>query len=105
MREHENNSVAKHARILQAAVELFTDRDFHQILMHDVAERAEVGKGTVYRYFPTKEELSFATLFEGRDRLGKELGAVVQQHGPLHETLEHMTRQVLSYFWHRRQGG
>jgi AcrR family transcriptional regulator len=103
MREQDNHSAAKHARILQAAVELFTERDFHQVLMDDVADRADVGKGTVYRYFPTKEELYFATIFEGWDQLGKELEAVVQQHGPLHETLEHMTRQVLSYFWHRRQ--
>ena len=103
MREQDNNSVAKHARILQAAAELFTERDFHQVLMDDVAARADVGKGTVYRYFPTKEELYFATIFEGWDRLGKELEAVVQQHGPLRETLEHVTRQVLSYFWHRRQ--
>src|SRR5262245_43952733 len=102
MRE-QDNGVAKHARILQAAVELFTERDFHQVLMDDVAERAEVGKGTVYRYFPTKEELYFATIFEGWDRLGKELEAVVQQDGPLHDLLEHVTRQVLSYFWHRRQ--
>jgi len=103
MREQDNNSAAKHTRILQAAVELFTERDFHQVLMDDVAARADVGKGTVYRYFPTKEELYFATIFEGWDRLGKELEAVVQQHGPLRETLEHVTRQVLSYFWHRRQ--
>jgi AcrR family transcriptional regulator len=103
MREQDNNSAAKHTRILQAAVELFTERDFHQVLMDDVAARADVGKGTVYRYFPTKEDLYFATIFEGWDRLGKELEAVVQQHGPLRETLEHVTRQVLSYFWHRRQ--
>jgi AcrR family transcriptional regulator len=99
----DNNSAAKHARILQAAVELFTERDFHQVLMDEVAERADVGKGTVYRYFPTKEELYFATIFEGWDRLGKELEAIVQQDGPLADTLEHVTRQVLSYFWQRRQ--
>jgi AcrR family transcriptional regulator len=103
MQGQDNNNAAKHARILQAAVELFTERDFHQVLMDDVAERADVGKGTVYRYFPTKEELYFATIFEGWDRLGKELEAIVQQDGPLHDILEHVTRQVLSYFWHRRQ--
>jgi AcrR family transcriptional regulator len=102
MREHDNGA-AKHAMILQAAVELFTERDFHQVLMDDVAERANVGKGTVYRYFPTKEELYFATIFEGWDQLGKELEAVVQQDESLPDTLEHVTRQVLSYFWRRRQ--
>lgn len=102
MREHDN-SEAKHAKILQAAVELFTERDFYQVLMDEVAERADVGKGTVYRYFPTKEDLYFATIFEGWDRLGRELAEVIQQDGPLQDTLEHVTRQVLSYFWHRRQ--
>ena len=102
MPEHDNNAT-KHARILQAAVELFTERDFHQVLMDDVAARADVGKGTVYRYFPTKEELYFATIFEGWDRLANELEAVVQQHGPLPETLAQVTRHVLSYFWRRRQ--
>jgi len=102
MRE-QDNSAAKHARILQAAVELFTERDFHQVLMDDVAARADVGKGTVYRYFPTKEELYFATIFEGWDQLGNELEAIVQQDGPQHDLLAQVTRQVLSYFWHRRQ--
>lgn len=102
MREQDNGA-AKHARILQAAVELFTERDFHQVLMDDVATRADVGKGTVYRYFPTKEELYFATIFDGWDQLGKELEAVAQQDLPLHDLLEQITRQVLSYFWHRRQ--
>ena len=102
MRE-QDNAAAKHARILQAAVELFTERDFHQVLMDDVAERAAVGKGTVYRYFPTKEELYFVTIFEGWDRLGKELEALVQRHRPLQDTLEQVTRQVLAYFWRRRQ--
>jgi AcrR family transcriptional regulator len=102
MQEQAKNAT-KHGRILQAAAELFTERDFHQVLMDDVAERADVGKGTVYRYFPTKEELYFATIFEGWDRLGKELEAAVQQDGPLHDLLENVTRQVLSYFWHRRQ--
>jgi len=36
MREQDNNNAAKHARILQTAVELFTERDFHQVSMDDV---------------------------------------------------------------------
>lgn len=93
----------KQAAILQAATELFTEKDFHLVLMDDVAARAQVGKGTLYRYFPTKEDLYFATIFDGWDRLREELEEVLQEEGLLEDTLEKATRQILSYFWQRRQ--
>ena len=47
----------KRDEILAAAEKEFARRDFHLVLMDDVAARAGVGKGTLYRYFPTKDEL------------------------------------------------
>jgi AcrR family transcriptional regulator len=90
------------AAILQAAAELFTEKDFHQVLMEEVALRAQVGKGTLYRYFPAKEDLYLATIFAGWDQLRTELEAVLQLEGTLDETLEKTARQILGYFWQRR---
>lgn len=47
----------KREQILQAAVELFLEKDYYQVTIIEIAERAEVGKGTVYEYFPSKEAL------------------------------------------------
>ncbi|HEY2571195.1 MAG TPA: helix-turn-helix domain-containing protein [Solirubrobacteraceae bacterium] len=44
------------ARILQAARELFASED-SEVQMDDIARRAGVGVGTVYRHFPDKEAL------------------------------------------------
>lgn len=99
----QNKPADKQAAILRAAAELFTEKDFHLVLMDEVAERAQVGKGTLYRYFPTKEDLYFATIFDGWDRLREELEEVLQEEGLLEDTLEKATRQMLSYFWRRRQ--
>jgi AcrR family transcriptional regulator len=100
----QGKSAKKRAVILQAAAELFAEKDFHLVLMDEVAARAQVGKGTLYRYFPTKEDLYFATIFEGWDRLREELEEVLQEEGLLLEdALEKATRQMLSYFWQRRQ--
>ena len=44
------------ARILEAARELFAQSE-HDVLMDDIARRAGVGVGTVYRHFPDKEAL------------------------------------------------
>lgn len=47
----------KRERIEQAALELFAERGFHGTAVPLIAERAGVGAGTIYRYFPSKEAL------------------------------------------------
>jgi AcrR family transcriptional regulator len=49
-------------RILDAAARLFASHRFHEAKMDDVAALAEVGKGTLYRYFQDKEALYLALL-------------------------------------------
>lgn len=45
-------------RILDATLELLTERGFEHTTMDDVAHRAAVAKATVYRRYPSKEELA-----------------------------------------------
>jgi TetR/AcrR family transcriptional regulator, repressor of fatR-cypB operon len=47
----------KREAILQAALELFVERGFHGTAVPDIADRAMVGAGTIYRYFSSKEAL------------------------------------------------
>jgi AcrR family transcriptional regulator len=56
-------------RILRAAGELFATQHFHEVRMDDIALRADVGKGTLYRYFSDKDELYLALV----GRASKEL--------------------------------
>ncbi|WP_459891541.1 TetR/AcrR family transcriptional regulator [Desulfothermus okinawensis] len=44
-------------KILKAARLEFAKNGFHTTLVSDIAKRAGVGKGTIYRYFPSKEDL------------------------------------------------
>lgn len=48
---------AKAMRILTVTRELLLKRGFHGITIAQIAERAHVGKGTVYLYWDTKEDL------------------------------------------------
>lgn len=52
----EDQSV-KAARLLRAADELLVSRGARGFTVADVAKRAHVSKGTVYLYWPTKEDL------------------------------------------------
>src|SRR5947209_3111286 len=43
--------------VLRAALELFAEKGFDGTSVPDVARRARVAAGTIYRYFANKEEL------------------------------------------------
>jgi len=48
---------ARPSEIIAAAIEIFGERGFGKARLEDVARRAGVAKGTVFVYFPTKEDL------------------------------------------------
>lgn len=52
---------ARRARIVAAATELLTEREYERIQIREVAEAADVALATLYRYFPSKEQL-YATV-------------------------------------------
>jgi len=52
---------ARRARIVAAATDLLEDREYERIQIREVAEAAEVALATLYRYFPSKEQL-YATV-------------------------------------------
>lgn len=75
-------------RIFQAAFELFLDKGFDQTTVDDIAQRADVGKGTVFNYFPRKTSFLAAVADDWVARLVDELGPVDEWDGSTREKLE-----------------
>jgi AcrR family transcriptional regulator len=55
----------KRRHILESATRLFATEPFHKVRLDDVASAAGVGKGTLYIYFSSKEDLYFSIFYEG----------------------------------------
>jgi len=55
--------------VLEQAIHTFAEQGYRATDVQTIADRAGVGKGTVYRYFGTKEELFWTTAFEVFQRL------------------------------------
>ncbi len=53
----QRNSERIRQRIVTAALDLFTTEGYDQTTMDAIAERAEVGRVTLFKYFPTKSTL------------------------------------------------
>ncbi|MDF1705092.1 MAG: helix-turn-helix domain containing protein [Aeromicrobium sp.] len=60
----ETNATRTRTTITEAAMALFLQRGYEATTMEDVAEAAEVGLSTLYRYFPSKDLLGTAYLTE-----------------------------------------
>jgi len=92
----------KRQRILAAATAVFAERDFHRVQVSEVATRARVGKGTVYLYFPTKDDLHRVALQASLERLAKDVEDAARAGNPLDETLEAIVLCILRFFWRRQ---
>lgn len=57
-------SEARPGEIVEAALDLFVEKGFAAAKMDEIAKRAGVTKGTVYLYFPSKEDLFRAVVEE-----------------------------------------
>ena len=88
--------------ILRCAAEVFSERPFHEVLTDHISARLKIGKGTLYRYFASKEELYFASIFEGLQGMQEAIDRVVREPGPLEQTIEALARTLIGYFWERR---
>ena len=50
----------KQINILSAAIELFSDKGYDATATSEIAKKAKVAEGTIFRYYKTKKELLFA---------------------------------------------
>jgi AcrR family transcriptional regulator len=63
------SQVATRAKILDAAAQLFYEHGVHAVGVNEIAARARASKLSLYRYFPSKNELVQAMLREHSDRI------------------------------------
>lgn len=77
----------KRPLILQAATEVFSERGFAAVTVAEIADRAGIGKGTVYEYFSSKEELLFAVFEWMNEGIAQRIRDLLAEDGTTHERL------------------
>ena len=66
----ERQSLERRERLFRAALDLFARKGFAETTVEDITNAADLGKGTFFNYFPSKEHilLAFAEMQLGRLR-------------------------------------
>lgn len=96
----ERHKAQRREDILQAAREVFFERGIEHATIDEVAEQAEVGKGTVYLYFDSKEAILMHLLLDGLDLLVGELEAAYAPGESISATfrLQRLAKANLKFF-------
>lgn len=88
----------RHQQILDAAYEVFNEVGFFAATMDQIAERAELAKGTIYIYFKSKEEVYFSLLANGLDILIRMLADMEERKPPSDQLLGETARTLFRFY-------
>jgi AcrR family transcriptional regulator len=87
--------LATRERVLEAALGVFSEKGFHVATMDEVAERAGVGKGTLYRHFANKDTLFNELVRQRLEELERKTKAILDGED---DVLTMITKYVRVYF-------
>jgi AcrR family transcriptional regulator len=84
--------------ILEAAVQQFALHGYANTDMQEMADSVQIGKGTIYRYFPSKRELFLATTDQIMRRMRQEVDRQIADITDPLERTRRATRAFLGFF-------
>jgi AcrR family transcriptional regulator len=88
--------------ILETARSLFESKGFEQTTVEAIAAKAELGKGTIYSYFKSKEQIYIAILEQGLDVLKERMETALQHPVSATAALNRMFDVFVAYRQERK---
>jgi AcrR family transcriptional regulator len=94
----EPESCARREEILDAATALFAEHGYSDAVTQLLAERLQVGKGTIYRYFPSKRDLFLAAVDRVMRRMRERVDSGVAGLADPLDRIARAVREYLTFF-------
>jgi|YelNatPaOPRAMG01_1025707.scaffolds.fasta_scaffold02932_12 AcrR family transcriptional regulator len=88
----------REAQIKEAALKLFSQKGFHNTTIHEISEAAGLGKGTIYWYWRSKEELAFSLVEDMLSAFLDLLEEAVGWEGRFREKFERLLEEVTKLY-------
>ncbi len=88
----EREKLRQRQEIIATALDLFSQKGYHNVSMHEIAEKAEFAIGTLYKFFQNKEDLYKTLVLERFDDFAAGLYRAMEQSDDEVEKLRHYVR-------------
>lgn len=92
-----NPKEAKRDLIIEAAVQVFSDKGYHSATMGEIAAVAGIGKGTIYEYFASKIQLFQQMLASGLHIYNQSLGTQDMEQKSVEEKIRLLIAGHISF--------
>lgn len=96
----EREKLRQRQEILAAALDLFSQKGYHNVSMQEIAAKAEFAIGTIYKFFQNKEDLYKTLVLERCDDFAAGLCRAMEQSEDEVEKLRHYVRFRSDRFRH-----
>lgn len=90
----DNERDARRSLIMDAACELFAEKDFKQVTVREIARQAQVGVGTLYNYYASLDELFFDIFLKHAREIQQLLSMHAEKKAP---TLQELCTLYIDY--------
>lgn len=88
----EREKLRQRQEMLDAALDLFSEKGYHNVSMHEIADRAEFAIGTLYKFFKNKEDLYKSLVIELAETFHKRLTEAIEINDDEVEKLKNYVR-------------
>ena len=88
----------KEKEIIEAAKERFAHFGFSKVTMEEIASDVDLGKASLYYYFPKKEDLFKSVIQQEQDLFVEEIENLIRQNLTATKKLEDYVSKRLEYF-------
>jgi TetR/AcrR family transcriptional regulator len=88
----EREKLRQRQEILDAALELFSERGYHNVSVNEIAEKSEFAVGTLYKFFSSKEDIYNSLMIENSNRFFNALMDALRQGDDEVEILRNFVR-------------
>ncbi len=89
--------IDKKTAIMESALKLFTERGFHGTSTAQISKEAGIATGTLFNYFPTKEDLINSLSFEVKGQLSQSMGKEIEAQNTFQDKLRKIWSNLIKW--------
>lgn len=94
----EREKLWQRQEMITAAIELFSEKGYHNVSMNEIAKKSEFAIGTLYKFFKNKEDLYQSIIFELAEKFDRAINEALEKSDDELEKLRNFVQVKSSIF-------